>query len=130
VTNFADLAAIARVTLDAVHGEVARLKPQDRTRGPHGRKTQSVDRPATDITVAFYRDTELQARKRAQPMIGQTGERMLNRSPEIFGSTAFSGAIAEGDHLARPKTGELFEIVSKDPDDLGNFILGLSAIKA
>lgn len=129
MTNFADLAGIVRSTLDAVHGEVARLKPRDRMAGPHGANVPSLDRAETDIDACFWRDTEFEARRRAQPMIGMTGQRMASRSPEIYASTGHAGPFAVGDHLARPATGELFEIVSRDPDDVGNTILGLAAIK-
>lgn len=133
MTDFADLAALARVAIDAVHGEVALLKPTDRAKGPHGARTASAIRDETDITVAFYQDTELSARRRAQPTIGQTAERMLNRSPEIFGSTAYAGEIGIGDRLLRnpeaPTPGPLYEIVTRDPDGIGNTILGLAEIR-
>lgn len=133
MTSFADLAALARTAVDAVHGEVALLKPIERAKGPHGARSASTTRDAIDITVAFYQDTELAARRRAQPVIGQTGDRMINRSPEIFGSTAYAGEIAIGDHLLRnpdaTATGPLYEIVTRDPDGIGNTILGLAEIK-
>jgi hypothetical protein len=129
VTNFADLAGIARTTLAAIHGEVARLKPRDRLAGPHGASIPSTDRAEADVVACFWRDTEFEARRRAQPLVGQTGQRMASRSAEIFASTGHAGPFAVGDHLARPVTGELFEIVSRDPDGIGNTILGLAAIK-
>lgn len=129
MTNFADLAGIARTTLDAIHGEVARLKPRDRLAGPHGASVPSIDRAEADIAACFWHETELEARRRAQPMVGMTGQRMASRSPEIFASTSHAGPFAVGDHLARPETGDLYEIVSRDPDGIGNTILGLAAIK-
>lgn len=130
-SNFAALAAMSRRTVDAVHGEAAILKPTDRGKGPHGARTASVTRAETEITVAFFQDTELQARRRAQPLIGQTGDRMMNRSPEIFGSVAPDVEIATGDKIVRDPTGapKYFEVISRDPDGIGNFILGLVEIK-
>lgn len=129
MTNFADLASVARLAIDAVHGEAAVLKPTERAKGPHGRRTPSTTDPEATISVAYFQDTELAARRRAQPMIGQTGERMVNRSPEIFGSTGYAGAIAVGWKLLREASGDLHEIISIDPDGVGNRILGLAAIK-
>lgn len=128
-SDFADLAMLARSAVDAVHGEAAILKPTDRAKGPHGVRTASAARPEVPITVAFFQDTELLARRRAMPLIGQGSERLLNRSPEVFGSTAHAGDIAVGDRLLRLANGDVFEIVAIDPDGIGNRILGLSHIK-
>ncbi len=128
-SSFASLAGIARHAVDAVHGEAATLKPQDRAKGPHGAKSASAARPVATITVAFFHDVDRAARNRAQPQIGQTGDRLMNRSPEIFGSTAYDGDIAVGDHLLRDGDGQLFEIVWNDADGTGGRILGFAAIK-
>lgn len=77
--------------------------------------------------VAFFHDTEREARLRAQPMLGQSGDRMVNRSPEILGSTAYRGDMQPNDRLLRQDTGVLFEIVTLDRDGIGNTILGLAA---
>lgn len=130
---FADLAGIARDAVDAVHGEAMRFMPMDRQAGPHGRPVASTSRSGADIVVALWRDTELEARRRAQPLIGQTGQKMVNRSPELYGSTRHPGcAIGDRLHtLDRHGTavGPAYEIVSRDPDGIGNTILGLCAIK-
>ncbi len=128
-SDFADLAMLARATVDAVHGEAAMLKPTDRAKGPHGARTASATRAEVSITVAFFQDTEMVARRRAMPPVGQGGERMLNRSPEIFGSTAHPGDVAVGDRLLRTATGDVFEVITIDPDGIGNRILGLAHIK-
>lgn len=130
-SDFADLAMFSRAVVDAVHGETARLRPADRAKGPHGKLTASADRPETDIVVAFFQDTEFAARSRAQPTFGQAGDRMANRSPEIYGSTGFAGDIAVGDRLTRGPGGAdtNYEIVAIDPDGIGNRILGLARIK-
>jgi hypothetical protein len=127
-SEFARLAALARTAVDAVFGEAATLKPRDRAKGPHGGAVASATRPEAAISIAFYQDTELAARRRAMPIIGQA-ERMVSRSPEIFGSTGFAGDIAVGDHVLRIATVELFEVVTRDPDGIGNIILGLALIK-
>lgn len=133
MTDFSDLAALARSAVDAVHGEVALLMPVDRAKGPHGARAASSDRAEASITAAFFQDTELAARRRAQPLIGQSGDRMMSRSPEIFCSTAHVVAIAIGDHLLRnpdsASAGPLYEIITRDPDGIGNTILGLAEIK-
>lgn len=132
-SEFARLAALARTAVDAVHGEAATLKPVDHAKGPHGARAASTTRPEVGIVVAFYHDIEFAARKRAMPAIGQAGERMLNRSPEIFGSTSFSGEIAVGDKILRNPAaatpGPGYEVVSRDPDEIGNVILGLAVVK-
>ncbi|MEO3997186.1 hypothetical protein [Mesorhizobium sp. CAU 1732] len=131
MTDFARLASLARLTVDAVHGGAVRLQPKERGKGPHGAVVNSTTRQAAIITVAFFSDTDFAARKRAMPTIGQAGERMLNRSPETFASTAFAGEIATGDHIVKldpvtqQPTGKAYEVVSRDPDDIGNVILGL-----
>lgn len=127
MTDFARLAALARGTLDAVHGEAVQFQPMERGKGPHGAFLPSATRPAADIVIAEFRDTDFAARKRAMPTIGQTGERMANRSPEIFASTAYAGPIATGDRIIKAN-GERFDIVSRDPDGIGNVILGLAHI--
>jgi hypothetical protein len=128
-SEFAFLADLARTAVDAVHGEDATLKPMDRARGPHGAAAPSASRHPAPLVVAFYQDTEFAARRRAQPLISQSGERLLNRSPEIFGSTGYAGDIAVGDKILRDDTGDLFEVVTIDPDGIGNRILGLVHIK-
>ncbi|GLS29953.1 hypothetical protein SAMN04488498_104342 [Mesorhizobium albiziae] len=129
-SEFAHLAMLARHAVDAVHGEAATLKPQDRAKGPHGAGAPSATRAEQPIVVAFFQDTEFAARRRAWPTIGQAGDRMLNRSPEIYGSTSFAGEIAIGDRILRDPDGsrKLFEVVSRDPDGIGNAILGLASI--
>ena len=133
-SEFARLAALARTAVDAVNGEAATLKPTDQAKGPHGVRVASATRPETDIVVAFYHDTEFAARKRAMPTINQAGDRMLNRSPEIFGSTGYVGDIAIGDKLLRNPTAETpgpcYEVVTRDLDGIGNTILGLAIVKA
>lgn len=128
-SEFARLAMLARAAVDAVHGEAATLKPTDRAKGPHGGRSASTTRAEASIVVAFYQDTEMAARRRAMPLLGQaSGDRMLSRSPEIFGSTGFAGEIAIGDRLLRISTAELFEVVTRDPDGVGSVILGLAHI--
>lgn len=131
MSSFADLAAMARIAVDAVHGEVARLKPMDRARGPHGGKSASVDREEADITACFFPDTETQVRRRAQPMIGATGDRLMNRTPEILASIAASAGVAVGDVLIRDPDGAArgYEIGATTPDGIGNVIVELYAIK-
>lgn len=128
MSEFARLAALARHAVDAVHGEAATLQPMERAKGPHGAASPSG--PAVPITVAFFHDTDLAARQRARPLIKDDGARLLNRTPEIFGSTAFTGDIGEGYQIRRHKTDELFQVVTRDPDGIGNVILGLVSIKA
>lgn len=129
-SEFARLAGLARAAVDTVFGEAAILKPRDRAKGPHGGSVASVDRTEATISVAFYQDTELAARRRAMPLVGQSnGAHTINRSPEIYGSTAFSGDIAIGDHIVRSASGDHFEVVTRDLDGIGNAILGLAHIK-
>lgn len=129
MTGFAELAALARTAIDAVHGEAATLKPTDRAKGPHGQRGASASRPETGLVACYFQDTEAAARLRAQPMLAMTGERLLHHSPEIFCSTGFAGEIAAGDRLLRVATGDLHEIVTIDADGIGNRILGLAAVK-
>jgi len=128
-SDFADLVTLARASIDAVYGEAATLKPTDRAKGPHGALTPSSTRSPVSVVAAFFQDTEYAARQRARPLIGQTGERLLNRSPDILCSTAYAGDIAVGDRLVRDGTGDVFEVISIDPDGVGNRILGLSRVK-
>lgn len=128
-SEIARLAELTRSTLDAVHGEAATLKPMDRAKGPHGVRVPSQDRSEATITAIFYRDVERAARNRAQPTIGQTRDRMINRSPEIYCSTGHAGDIAIGDRLLRRGTDELFEIVERDRDGLGDVVLALAEIR-
>ena len=128
-SDFASLVGLARDAVDAVFGEDARLKPMDRAKGPHGSRPASTSRSEQTIVVAFFTNIEFEASRRAQPTIGQTGERMLNRSPDLIGSTGFAGEIAVEDRLRRETTGELFEVLWRDRDGFGNTIVGLAAIK-
>lgn len=128
-SDFAFLAMLARGPIDAVLGEAATLHPTERAKGPHGARTPSSTRPAAPIVAVFFQDTEFAARQRARPLIGQTSDRMLNRSPDVLCSTAFAGDIAVSDKLLRDGTGEMFEIVTIDPDGVGDRILGLSHVK-
>lgn len=128
MSEFARLAALARHAVDAVHGEAATLQPMERAKGPHGSSTPSG--LALPMTMAFFHDTDLAARHRARPLIKDDGAKLLNRSPEIYGSTAFAGEIGIGDMVARIATGEVFEVTTRDRDGIGNIILGLASIKA
>lgn len=130
MTEFARLASLARLAVDAVHGEAATLLPVMRGKGPHGSVLPSTERPEASLVAAFFQDTEREAKRRAQPMIGQTGDRMLHRSPEIFASTAYTGDIAVGDRLRRERTGLSYEVATIDPDGVGSRILGLYAIRS
>jgi hypothetical protein len=131
VSDFAALAAIARAAVEAVHGDAVTLKPMDAARGPHGSPRPSVERPEQTVRACFFFDTDLEIRRRARPMIGQTGAQMMNRSPDIFASLpAACGAIA-GDLIVRDKDGvrQVFEIMTRDPDDVGDLIVGLASVK-
>ncbi|QKV20246.1 head-tail joining protein [Oricola thermophila] len=128
-SNFARLAGLARNAVDKVLGEPAILKPFDRARGPHGRLSASDTRPEVEITAVFYQDTERAARERAQPLVSRSGDRLMNRTPEIFASVSTAAEIATGDRIVRTGTGATYQVETRDPDGNGNIILGLSAAK-
>lgn len=128
-SEFARLAGIARQAVDSVHGETVTHQPMLRSEGPHGGIAPDPERSIANITAAFFQDTDRAARMRAQPLIGQTGDRMLNRSPEIFASVAPAVDVAARDRILRQSNGQMYEVETLDPDGIGNVILGLIAIK-
>lgn len=128
-STFASLVGAARSAIDAVFGEAASLLPMDRARGPHGARAASASRPVAAIMVAFFHDTDRAAKMRAQPVLGQSGDRLLNRSPEILGSVSANVQANVGDHVHRTADGVTYEIIAKDPDGVGNIILALCVVR-
>lgn len=126
---FDGLVEFARSAIDATFGEAVTLKPMTVSKGPHGRSSPSSERAETMISIAFFHDTERAARMRAQPSVASgSGERLLNREPEVLGSVANVPEIATGDLIVKA-SGETFEVIARDPDGVGNVILGLVAVR-
>lgn len=134
-SDFADLAALARSAVEAVHGEAAIILPMDRPNGPNGKRAASTERAPWPVTAVFYREAESVGRDMSNSFSSrsQSGRGGVFRAGQDTANVGRgpAGQVPVGGDLLRrdPDDGARFEITAIDPDGLGHFTLTISAAK-